>query len=103
MKMNKEEAIKIIRNSNIIEIKPTKKNLMEILKWSKSRYNEFKKREVVTNILNDLGAESYLVEYIAGTYSETTGYGTHYTFLKENDQAYLIEKGFIDTVVYKFI
>lgn len=103
MEMNKEEAIEIIRNSNMIEIEPTEKNLKEILKWSKSRYNEFKKREVVTNILNDLGAESYLVEYIAGTYSETTGYGTHYTFLKENDQAYLIEKGFIDTVVYKFI
>ena len=101
--MEKNEALELIRNSEIIILSPTKANLKKVLKWTSSRYNEFLKKEVVDSILKNLQKESIYEIYTAATYTETNGYGVKYILLKEGREAYLIENGNISNIVYKLI
>lgn len=90
----KETVQKILYENYAMSIKGSKENLENIIKWTKSKFNERKKSDVVNEIFNYLKSdENVLKEYIAGTYTERNGYGTHYYFYKENDESYLIKQG----------
>lgn len=90
----KETVQKILDENDAMIIKSSRENLENIIKWTKSKFNERKKSEVVNEIFNDLKSDKdVLKEYIAGTYTETNGYGTHYYFYKENNESFLIKEG----------
>ncbi|KQY90929.1 hypothetical protein ASD24_24330 [Paenibacillus sp. Root52] len=73
----------------------TRTNLNQIIKWSSSRYNSLKKREVVSQILFYIERGTDIVEiYETGTYTEKTGgQGWDYKLTISNGQALLQEIG----------
>lgn len=55
-------------------IKPTKTNLNKIVQWSSSKFNDYRKAEVVGLIFASIqGGNDTIDEYSCGTYSEATG------------------------------
>lgn len=94
----------LIKSSDLLIAKPTKEALKEILKWTSSRYNEYKKNEAINIILDAIENDEDIVEeFIAGTFTEMNGFGTHYIFIKHKNEAYLIEKGKLNQLVYKLM
>lgn len=74
-----------------IVIKPTKTNLNKIIKWSTSRYNEYKKKDVV-NIIYDAIKNKENIELGTGSYTERGGcWGRTYELIFEDGIPILYE------------
>lgn len=85
----------LILNNVVVQIRASKSNLKSIIKFSSSKFNEYKKNEVIDIILKylDENDNNIIAErFISGTYTENKGYGTHYYFYKDDKQAFLIKK-----------
>ena len=100
--VNKDETIELIKNSNLTVVKPTKRLLKEILKWTSSKYNEYTKEEVINIIFKRLSENSNCFErFTVGTFTEKNGHGIDYIFIKEGNEAYLINQDNLNNMVYK--
>lgn len=90
------EIKSLILNNVVVQIKASKSNLKSIIKFSPSRFNEYKKSEVIDIILKYIDEDTsnciIAKRFISGTYTENKGYGTHYYFYKDDKQAFLIKK-----------
>lgn len=101
--MEREKAIQIIRESDLIEVKPTKKDLKKILKWTSSKFNEYKKNEVIEQILKNLDKDNCYEIFNVGSYTEKNGRGTNYIFIKEGNEAYIINEDSYKNYIYKIL
>lgn len=75
----------------VMEIKANKTNLNKIIKWSTSRFNEYKKSEVIEYILSDFKkGKDVKKTYGTGSYSESGNLaGWRYVFTIKNKKATL--------------
>lgn len=71
-------------------IKANKTNLNKIIKWSSSRFNEYKKSEVIKKILTALadGVDTK-IHFGTGAFTERNCWGWGYDFVIKNGQATL--------------
>ena len=71
-------------------IKANKTNLNKIIKWGSSRFNEYKKNEVISIILNALKkGEDCERHFGTGSFTERNNYGWGYNFTIKDGQATL--------------
>lgn len=88
-----------IKNAEIDEkqqltIKPTKTDLNKVISWSTSKWNEYKKKEVIERILYHINSEYDLIEeeYRTGSYTTSGSLrGWGYKLVKKGDDITLIE------------
>lgn len=101
------EIKSLILNNVVIQIKASKSNLKSIIKFSPSKFNEYKKSEVIDIILNCINEDSnnciIAKRFISGTYTERRGYSTHYYFYKSDKETFLIKKTKNETEIYELI
>lgn len=97
----------LILNNVVVQIKASKSNLKSIISFSPSRFNEYKKSEVIDIILKSLNEETkdciIAKRFISGTYTEKKGYSTHYYFYKDDKETFLIKKTKNETEIYELI
>lgn len=97
----------LILNNVVVQIKASKSNLKSIIKFSSSKFNEYKKNEVIDIILKYLDENdnnNIIAErFISGTYTENKGYGMHYYLYKDDKQAFLIKKIKNEVEVFELI
>lgn len=99
-----KEIRTLILNNVVVQIKASKSNLRSIISFSSSRFNEYKKSEVIDLILKYLDENNDVVEeFISGTYTNKNGYGTHYYFYKKEKETFLIKKRINEVEVYQLI
>ncbi|WP_299994528.1 hypothetical protein [uncultured Clostridium sp.] len=102
-----EEIRSLILNNVVIQIKPSKSSLRSIIKYSSSKFNEYKKEEVIDIILKSLNEEitDYIIakQFISGTYTQKNGYSTHYYFYRDKENAFLVKKDNSEIEVYELI
>ena len=69
-------------------IKANKTNLNKIIKWSSSRFNYYKKSEVIKEILSALSVgDDVEIRYGTGAFSERNCWGWAYVLTIKNGQA----------------
>lgn len=101
-----KEIKTLILNNVVVQIKASKSNLKSIISFSSSRFNEYKKSEVIDLILQYLNEDNNDIiakEFISGTYTEKRGYSTHYYFYKSNKDIFLIKKAKDEIGIYELI
>lgn len=85
-------------------VKATKTNLNKLIRWSSSRYQRPRKKDVIDKIIEALKkGDDCVLEFSCGAYTETAdihGWGRDYKLVIYNGIAKLIVKG-ITTKVYE--
>jgi len=101
--MNQMDVVNINKNKKIVNINANKTNLDKILKWSTSRFNEWKKSEVINNILEAINkGKDVKKTYGTGCYSSSGScLGWKYVFEIKNGKSVLYREP-SDGVKYVF-
>lgn len=97
----KEDKINRYMNLEYIEVKNTKTFLNKTLIWSSSRYNEWKKKDIVDFIYNISKKEgSFIEEYeIGGFVDNHRNRKCSYIIIKKDNEVRLVARG----IVYKLV
>lgn len=96
-----EDKINRYMNLEYIEVKNTKTFLNKTLIWSSSRYNEWKKKDIVDFIYNISKKEgSFIEEYeIGGFVDNHRNRKCSYIIIKKDNEVRLVARG----IVYKLV
>lgn len=96
-----EDKINRYMNLEYIEVKNTKTFLNKTLIWSSSRYNEWKKKDIVDFIYNISKKEgSFIEEYEIGGFVDNHRNRTcSYIIIKKDNEVRLVARG----IVYKLV
>ena len=96
-----EDKINRYMNLEYIEVKNTKTFLNKTLIWSSSRYNEWKKKDIVDFIYNISKKEgSFIEEYeIGGFVDNHRNRMCSYIIIKKDNEVRLVARG----IVYKLV